>query len=206
MRVGAAARYVGVHPQTLRRWQAEGRIAAERVNARGDRRFRRSELDRLKGKPGPADERVGLYVRVSGSTGQESSLAAQEAQLRALCGAAASVRVFKDRASGLNERRAGLRGLLRAASRGELSVVRVTHRDRLTRFGFGHIEQLLGAYGVRLEVLHEDAEQSVEGELLADFMSLIACFSGRLYGQRSAAARARLLQTVSSEPAGSVRP
>jgi predicted site-specific integrase-resolvase len=45
-----------------------------------------------------------------------------------------------------------------------------------------------------LEVLHDECEQSVEQELMDDFMSLIACFSRRVYGQRSAAARRRLLQ------------
>jgi predicted site-specific integrase-resolvase len=52
---------------------------------------------------------------------------------------------------------------------------------------------LLGSYGVSLLVLHEEAEQSAEQELMADFMSLIACFSGRVYGHRSAATRKRLL-------------
>ncbi len=193
LRVGAAAHYLGLHPATLRRWEREGRISAERVNARGDRRFRREDLDKLTRRPVRAGTRAGLYVRVSGSSGQESSLAAQEAELQA-ASEGELVCVFKDRASGLNERRPGLRALLRAAGRGELDVVRACHRDRLTRFGFGHIEELLRAYGVRLEVLHDECEQSVEQELMDDFMSLIACFSGRVYGQRSAAARRRLLQ------------
>jgi predicted site-specific integrase-resolvase len=48
------------------------------------------------------NRREALYVRVSGTRGQESSLAAQEAELRtSACGAV--IAVFKDRASGLRE-------------------------------------------------------------------------------------------------------
>ena len=34
----------GVHPNTIRRWNREGRIPAERVGIRGDLRFRREEV------------------------------------------------------------------------------------------------------------------------------------------------------------------
>ena len=33
-----------VHPNTLRRWSREGKIRAERIGARGDRRFSREEV------------------------------------------------------------------------------------------------------------------------------------------------------------------
>ena len=33
-----------VHPNTIRRWNREGKIQAERIGARGDRRFRREEV------------------------------------------------------------------------------------------------------------------------------------------------------------------
>jgi predicted site-specific integrase-resolvase len=195
---------LGVHVDTLRAWERRGRIRAERVNARGDRRFHKRDLDCLLRSGNEERERAGLYVRVSGSSGQESSLAAQESELREL-GAGGEVRVFRDRASGLNERRRGLTNLLGAAERGELDVVRVTHRDRLTRFGFGLVERLLGAYGVRVEVLHDDVEQSSEQELMSDFMSLIASFSGRVYGQRSAEARKRLLKEAEEQVRVEVR-
>lgn len=45
------------------------------------------------------------------------------------------VAVFRDRASGLRESRPGLDRLLKRAAAGEFTQVRVTHRDRLARFG-----------------------------------------------------------------------
>jgi diguanylate cyclase (GGDEF)-like protein/excisionase family DNA binding protein len=43
--VTEAARVVGVHPNTLRAWTSQGRIRAYRINRRGDRRYRRDDLD-----------------------------------------------------------------------------------------------------------------------------------------------------------------
>ncbi|MDP9243611.1 MAG: helix-turn-helix domain-containing protein, partial [Chloroflexota bacterium] len=42
----AAAR-LGVHPNTIRSWAEAGRLTAYRINARGDRRFRPADLERL---------------------------------------------------------------------------------------------------------------------------------------------------------------
>jgi diguanylate cyclase (GGDEF)-like protein/excisionase family DNA binding protein len=45
--VAQAARLLGVHPNTVRTWTDAGRLPAYRINARGDRRFRRSDVERL---------------------------------------------------------------------------------------------------------------------------------------------------------------
>jgi predicted site-specific integrase-resolvase len=61
-----------------------------------------------------------------------------------------------------------------------VTVVRVTHEDRLARFGAGWL-------------------------LLEDFTSLVTTFAGRLYGMRSAAARRRLLAESARRPPGGTR-
>ncbi|MGH2427740.1 MAG: GAF domain-containing protein [Candidatus Limnocylindria bacterium] len=45
--VAQAAALLGVHPNTVRIWTEAGRLPAYRINARGDRRFRRSDVERL---------------------------------------------------------------------------------------------------------------------------------------------------------------
>jgi excisionase family DNA binding protein len=45
-----AARYLGVHPNTIRRWEAQGILPCYRLGSRGDRRFLRDEVDRFLGK------------------------------------------------------------------------------------------------------------------------------------------------------------
>jgi predicted site-specific integrase-resolvase len=137
--------------------------------------------------------REALYLRVSGMTGRETGLAGQEAALR---GSASGVvvAVFRDRGSGLRENRPGLRCLLAAAAVGDFTVVRVTHEDRLTRFGVGWLRELLARDRVSVEVAYAQGSPEGRDELLADFMSLVATFAGRLYGLRSREARRRLLE------------
>ena len=73
LRIGPAARYVGVTTGTLRIWERQGRIAPERIGWRRDRRFKLSDLDELRGRrgktsspPASTTRREALYVRVSG--------------------------------------------------------------------------------------------------------------------------------------------
>lgn len=196
--VQQAAARVGVHPDTIRTWADNGRLPFRRISERGDRRFAVADVDALiKGrKSTPLDGvRVALYVRVSGRGDQMTSLAMQERELRAeLSDKMSVVKVFRDVGSGLSEKRKGLQRALRSAKRGGFDELHITHADRLARFGTLMMTELFEAYGVRVRVLHATDEDTPEAELMADFMALIASFSGRLYGQRSAAAKRRLLK------------
>jgi len=164
-----------------------------------ERRFDAAVLDALIGQ---ADEerprREALYVRVSGTTGQGSSLVAQEEELRATA-TAEVVAVFRDKASGLRENRPGLNRLRKAAASGDFTVVRVTHQDRLTRFGTVWLTALLARDGVMVEVLHPRGSAGGVEELLGDFMSLVATFAGRMYGIRSGEAKRRLLAAAGED-------
>ncbi len=200
LRLAAAARRLGIHPLTLRRWADTGRIEVVWVGR--ERRFPISAVDALLRGPdqsGPADEsRVAGYVRVSGSTGQESSFEAQEAELRARFGTRL-VAIHKDRGSGLRESRRGLERVLKDAEEGRFEVLAVTHADRLARFGTTWLERLLARDGVKIEVLHEKGVGGDMAELLEDFMTLVATFAGRRYGIRSAEAKRRLLEQATEE-------
>ena len=39
------AQFLGVHPNTVRRWNAKGILKSCRISLRGDRRFRREDID-----------------------------------------------------------------------------------------------------------------------------------------------------------------
>jgi len=45
LRVGEAASLLGIHTNTLRRWSDKGVIRAYHISQRGDRRFRREDID-----------------------------------------------------------------------------------------------------------------------------------------------------------------
>ncbi|MFU8855125.1 IS607 family transposase [Micromonospora sp. SL1-18] len=189
LRLAKAAQRLGVHPVTLRLWADSGKIPVTWVGR--ERRFSSVDVEAMKVSGGGVRVRLeGLYVRVSGSSGQESSLEAQERELRATA-AGEIVKVFRDRSSGLREDRPGLNALLRAVADGSVTVVRVTHEDRLARFGVGWLKQLLAVHGATLDVLH--STKCGGRELLEDFVSLVTTLAGRLYGMRSAENRRRLL-------------
>jgi predicted site-specific integrase-resolvase len=77
-------------------------------------------------------------------------------------------------------------------SDGLVTVVGVTHEDRLARFGVGWLKRLFSVYGVSTEVLRPK-KLGGRDELLEDFVSLVTTFAGRLYGMCSAENRRRLL-------------
>jgi excisionase family DNA binding protein len=189
LRMSKAAKRLGIHPMTLRQWAIDEKIPYTWVGR--ERRFSSVDIENMK-RGGIDRPRLELlYVRVSGSTGQETSLTAQEEELRSTA-TGKVVKVVKDRGSGLKENRPGLGRVLAMVSDGSVTVVRVTHEDRLARFGVGWLTQLFAVYGVTLEVLHPKKSGGGE-ELLEDFMSLVTTFAGRLYGMRSAESRRRLL-------------
>ena len=45
--VGQVAARLNVHPNTVRRWTQQGLLSAYRLGPRGDRRFHRSDVERL---------------------------------------------------------------------------------------------------------------------------------------------------------------
>lgn len=202
MRVSRAATYVGVHPDTLRDWADAGRVASSRVA--GERRFRTSDLDALIGRV-PAGEpdgrRIAVYCRTSGSD-QKSSL---EAQRDELCAGLDphDVKVFSEVGSGLSMKRKRLTDMLDQVAAGDIRQIRVTHRDRLARFGVEFAQRFCDAHRCELVVLHDDTGgEDPTAELLADFMSLVASFAGRMYGMRSSAAKRRLLDAAGSKVPG----
>lgn len=94
--------------------------------------------------------------------------------------------IIKEVGSGLNDKRDGIQKLIQLAAKDEIRNVYITYKDRLTRFGFHYLETMFKAHGVNIIVVKDIKDKkSVEEELVEDMMSLIASFSGKLYGMRS---------------------
>lgn len=196
LRVKQAAEYLGVYPDTLRRWSREGKVAFQMVGR--ERKYSKQDLDEFLGRPAPLPQPVyAIYARVSGQD-QKVSL---ENQLSLLEQKAHGdvYRNYKDVGSGLNTKRPGLKKLLKAASENKFNTLLITHKDRLTRFGYDYLEQLLKDYGVEIVVLQDKSTKSSQEELVEDFMSLLASFSGKLYGIRSSEHKKALLAKAQEE-------
>ncbi|HET7520039.1 MAG TPA: GAF domain-containing protein, partial [Candidatus Limnocylindria bacterium] len=87
--VAQAAALLGVHPNTLRSWTDAGRLTAYRINARGDRRYRRADVERLLAEGGEVAEpapmlvdaaqresELALFARLAQGTGPSATPAA----------------------------------------------------------------------------------------------------------------------------------
>jgi len=191
LRVTEVADQLGVSPTTVRRYQTEGRLEAMWTPG-GQRYYSQEAVDALKGI---IPEIVPVFYCRS-SSGSKQSLKNQEVLLRAL---AEPVHVYKERGSGLSEKRPQLAKLLRDASKGLFNTVYVTEPDRLSRFGRTFIEQLLTKDNVKVVYHSEPDKADLQSELLQDFMSLLASFSGRFYRLRGKEQKLAMLALAKSE-------
>ena len=62
----------------------------------------------------------------------------------------------------------------------------VEHRDRLTRFGFNYIVELLKLQNRRIEVIFEN---DTENELVETIVAVITSMAARIYGRRNSKRR-----------------
>jgi IS element ISTsi1 orfA, putative resolvase len=76
--------------------------------------------------------------------------------------------------------------LLKMVCNNEVRNVYIIYKDRLTRFGYRYLETMFMAHNVNIVVVKDTAyKKTVSEELVEDLMSLIASFSGKLYGLRA---------------------
>ena len=183
--VREAKAILGVTSRTLRRYTASGRLP-DRRSPGGHRIFSVAELEAILHRRGeiPVSEGLGavvLYARVSSRRqAQEGDLERQLARLREVAKHRVVAGEFSDVASGLSDRRSGLRRALLACQDSSVTELWVTHQERLARFGVGIIEQLLHPHGVRVVAIGEDEafSDSVESELVRDMLAVVTSFSG----------------------------
>jgi Helix-turn-helix domain/Resolvase, N terminal domain len=81
----------------------------------------------------------------------------------------------------MNFKRKVFTELMDAVGRGEISKLIVAHADRLVRFGFAWFSHFCEINGCELLVLNAET-LSPQEEMVQDLMTIVDCFSSRLYG------------------------
>ena len=199
-RIGEVAKIVGVCSQTIRNYMFSNKLKYEVIKS-GQRIIRQEHLDEFLNQGKYNKEQIAFYVR--SSKGSSVAINNQIEELSNKYGK--PVHVYRDFGSGLNENRKGLLKLLHDAKQKKFNVLCICHEDRLTRFGFSYLENLLSELGVIIEVLYENSKESkytsatLKSELMADFMVLIASFAGRFYRLRSTESKLKLLDLAKNE-------
>ncbi len=148
--IGKAAKELGVSPQTLRRWEAEGKIRVERTPG-GHRRYDLPSLRGWSRREPEAKEPITLACH-----DQKADLERQVELLETFCAANGWLyEVIRDLGS-----RRGLRELIRRICSGEVGRLVVTHKDRLLRFGSELVFSLCEDFGTEVVIINASEEAS----------------------------------------------
>ena len=173
---------IGRTTKTLQKWDREGILHASRTLT-NRRYYTHDHYLQVVGKKAK-DRKCITYCRVS-SSGQKKDLTAQKQAVERFCLAAGKAvhEKFEDIGSGLNYKRKNFLKLMEMVEQGEVSEIIIAYKDRLVRFGFEWFEKFCYDHGTKILIMN--AEQlSPEQEMTKDLLSIIHCFSSRLYGLR----------------------
>lgn len=176
MKLSAYARSLGVSYRTAWRWFKAGKVAGFQADT-GTIIVTEPIVETV---PATANQKTVIDTRVSAAENKDN-LEGQAKRLMDYCAAKGYqvAAVVKEIGSGVNDTRPKLLKLLTDPTVGQIVV---EHKDRLTRFGFNYIEQLLAMQGRKIEVINL-AENGKE-DLIQDFVRIVTSFCARLYGQR----------------------
>ena len=175
-KLGEVAKFVGVTNGTLRRWENLGKVKFSKTDY-GTRSLTKDKLiELLKANNLWSDEieclqkKDVIYCRVSSHDQKKHGDLDRQIQFL--------IRTNNDLINPVI--------LLRMVLNNEVSRIFITYEDRLTRFGFEYLRTMCEMHETKIIVVKDvDVKKSIEQELMEDIMSLMASFSGKLYGMRS---------------------
>lgn len=186
--IDKAAKLLGVTVKTLQRWEREGKLYPIGRTATNRRLYTESQLRvfiGLRQSDGKIPSRLVAYCRVS-SAAQKPDLVNQRRILEnfVVAKGLANVEFIEEIGGGLNFKRKKFMALMDEVGRKEIKILILAHRDRLTRFGFEWFEHYAKLHGCEVLVLNQE-RLSPEQEMVQDLMTIVHCFSSRLYGLRN---------------------
>lgn len=184
------AEILGVHQRTLYLWEKKGLI--ETIRTPGNKRLYNVEkflqdkkckenicedLDELDKK----DKLKICYVRVS-SLNQKDDL---DRQKKIMTDKYPDYLIIEDIGSGLNLNKRGIKKIIHLAIEGKVKELVVAYRDRLTRFGYELIEELITKYSHgKIIIISENEKLEPEEELVKDIMSIMGVYVAKMNGLR----------------------
>lgn len=193
-KTGEVAKLLGISPKTVYKYGKEGRIPF-RLTETGRRAYAKEDVIEILEREGllyddSKDERRDvIYARVSSNEQkQKGDLDRQALRIIEEIQDLKNPLILKEVGSGLNDKRKKLLELIRMIERDEVNRIFITYKDRLTRFGFEYLKEIVKAHKSEIIIIEKEDERTdkaIEEELVEDMMSLIASFSGKFYGLRS---------------------
>ena len=188
-----ASEILGIHQRTLYQWDEKGWI--ETIRTDGGKRLYNvdkylrekkcnndnecienlDKLDELKGKLKLS------YVRVS-TYGQKDDLERQKLQMKKLY---PNHLMIEDIGSGVNLNKRGIRKIIKLAIEGKVDELVIAYKDRLARFGYELIEDLIKEYSNgKIIIINKDKQLKAEEELAYDVIQIMNVFTAKMNGLR----------------------
>lgn len=114
---------------------------------------------------------------------------------------------FSDIGSGIDfSKRKQFMKLLDLVETHKIEKVVITHKDRLSRVGFDMFKSLFEKHGCQIIVMSEvENEKTDEQEIFEEIISLLHCFSMRMYSKRRRSIRKILRETGANVDTTTIR-
>lgn len=192
------SRMVNRTPQTLRNWDAAGKLKPHTKGLNGYRFYLPEQVNEVFGLPQEAPDRIIVgYCRVS-SLKQKDDLVRQEENLRSyLTAKGEPFEIISDIGSGINYNKKGLKEIIRRITAKEISKVVVLYKDRLLRFGFELVDFFASLYDCKIEIV-DNTQKTAQAEMVEDLVQIITVFSCKLQGNRANRAK-KIIQELRDE-------
>ena len=148
-------------------------------------------------KAGLASERMNVvYARVS-TAKQKADLENQLEVLVNFCNknGVKVNKTYKDVASGMNFDRKQFKVLLNEILDFKVGKLYITYKDRLSRISFDMFKRLFSEFGCEVIVINDTDEKTDETEIFEEIISMLHCFSMRMYSRR----RKRKLELIKED-------
>jgi predicted site-specific integrase-resolvase len=122
-----------------------------------------------------------IYARVS-SLGQREDL---ERQIQLLKSKYPNHELISDIDSGMNLNRRGLRRIIYESIKGNINEVVIVHKDRLCRYGYELIEDIINKYSNgEIKILNKTEKKEMKEELVEDVLQIMNIFVAKMNGMR----------------------
>lgn len=180
-----ASKILSVHQRTLYQWDKKGWIDTIRTDG-GKRLYNvQKYLNNKDPKNNIIEEnnkQLNLcYIRVS-SLSQKDDLDRQKNVMKEKY---PNHELIEDIGSGVNLNRRGFRKIIKYAIEGKIKELVVAYKDRLTRYGFELVEDLIKEYSKgKIIILNNHENIKKEEELVRDVLQIMNVFVAKVNGMR----------------------
>lgn len=183
-KIGEFAEKIGVHIETLRRWDKEGTLKPAKVTEGGTRYYSEQQYNEYCGRvPRNKKREIILYCRVSENS-QRDDLERQVENVKQYAYAKGyQFELVTDIGSGVDYGKKGFLYLVDKIIDYGVEKVIILSKDRLVQFGYQLIEHICDKTGTEIEII-DNTEEDAQEELVEDLILIATDFNSRLTGRQ----------------------